>query len=156
MPEANCKSNIWIFIMRTKNNRLYSLEKGQTNLVTLKFSFNKSCDFNGHRYADKRANSFWQLLHFFSTELLVFLACWPTGKEFRLSWHSFVRVENRLSIKEKCKLFESWIFHSEVVRASAWRSRGREFESRSIHFLYQSFYFFYFLVFPFLFISILK
>ena len=87
--------------------------------------------------------------YIFSTELLVFLECWPTDKEFRLSWHSFVRVENRLSINKKCKLFESWIFHSEVVRASAWRSRGREFESRTIHFLYQSFYFFISLSFPF-------
>ena len=80
---------------------------------------------------------------FFSTELLMFLECWQTGKEFRLSWHSFVRVENRLSINKKCRPSESWIFHSGVVRASAWRSRGREFESQTIRFLYQSFYFFF-------------
>ena len=81
---------------------------------------------------------------FFPTELLVFLECWPTGKEFRLPWHSFVRIENRLSINKKCRQCGPWIFHSEVVRASAWRTRGREFESRTIHFLYQSFLFFLF------------
>ena len=76
----------------------------------------------------------------------MFLECWPTGKEFRLPWHSFVRVEIyfkcRLSINKKYRLIDSWSFHSEVVRASAWRTRGREFESRTIHFPYQSLYFF--------------
>ena len=123
--------------------------------------------FNGHRNADKRANSFWQFLHFFSTELLVFLECWPTGKEFRLPWHSFVRVEiyfkYRLSMNKKYRLTESWIFHGGVVRASAWRTRGREFESRTTHFLYQSLYFLFpclficpFISLSFLFVSILK
>ena len=76
--------------------------------------------------------------YIFSTELLVFLECWPTGKEFWLPWHSFVRVEiyfkYRLSINKQYRLTESWIFHSEVVRASAWRTWGREFESQTIHF----------------------
>ena len=63
---------------------------------------------NGHRNADKRANSFWQFLHFFSTELLVLLLCRQTDKEFRLTWPSFVRVEiyyrYRLSINRKYRL----------------------------------------------------
>ena len=63
---------------------------------------------NGHRNADKRANSFWQFLHFFPTELLVFLVCRQTDKEFRLPWPSFVRVEiyyrYRLSINRKYRL----------------------------------------------------
>ena len=53
-----------------------------------------------------------------------------------------------MSINKKYRLTESWIFHGEVVRALAWRTRGREFESRTIHFPYQSLYF----LFPFLFI----
>ena len=83
---------------------------------------------------------------FFSTELLVFLLCRQTDKEFRLPWPSFVRVEiyyrYRLSINRKYRLPESWIFHSEVVRASASRLRGHEFESRTIHFVYQGLFFF--------------
>ena len=59
--------------------------------------------------------------YIFSTELLVFLVCRQTDKEFRLPWPSFVRVEiyyrYRLSIDRKYRLPESWIFHSEVVRA---------------------------------------
>ena len=90
--------------------------------------------------------------YIFSTELLVFLLCRQTDKEFRLPWPSFVRVEiyyrYRLSINRKYTLPESWIFHSEVVRASASSLRGHEFESRTIHFPYQGF-FFYFLVFLF-------
>ena len=75
---------------------------------------------------------------FFSTELLVFLLCRQTEKEFRLPWPSFVRVEiyykYRLSINRKYRLPESWIFHSEVVRALASRPRGHEFKSRTIPF----------------------
>ena len=82
---------------------------------------------------------------FFSTEFLVFLLCRQTDKEFRLPWLSFVRVEiyyrYRLSINRKYILPESWIFHSEVVRASASRLKGHEFESRTIHFPYQGFFF---------------
>ena len=112
----------------------------------------QNCAVNGHRNADKRAYSFWQFLHFFSTELLVFLICRQTDKEFRLPWPSFVRVEiyyrYRLSINRKYRLHEPWIFHSEVVRTSASRPRGHEIESRTIHFPYQRL-FFYFLVFLF-------
>ena len=100
---------------------------------------------NGHRNADKRANSFWQFLHFFPTEFLVFLLCRQTDKEFRLPWPSFARVEiyyrYRLSINRKYILPKSWIYHSEVVRASASRFKGHEFESRTIHFNYQGFFF---------------
>ena len=49
--------------------------------------------FNGHRNADKWANSFRQFLHFFPTELFVFILCRQTDKVFRLPWPSFVRVE---------------------------------------------------------------
>ena len=84
--------------------------------------------------------------YIFSTELLVFLLCRQTDKEFRLPWHSFVRVEiyykYRLSINRKYRLSESWIFHSEVVRALASRPRGHEFESRTIPFFpYQGIFF---------------
>ena len=65
--------------------------------------------------------------YIFPTKLLVFLLCRQTEKEFRLPWPSFVHVENyyryRLSINRKYRLPESWIFHSEVVRASASRPR---------------------------------
>ena len=88
-----------------------------------------------------------ELTHFdsfyiFSTEFLVFLLCRQTDKEFRPPWPSFVRVEIRLSINRKYILHESWIFHSEVVRASASRLRGHEFESRTIHFPYQGLFLF--------------
>ena len=62
------------------------------------------------------------------------------------AWPSFVRVEiyyrYRLSINRKYRLPESWFFQSEVVRASASRPRGHEFESRTIHFPYQRFFLF--------------
>ena len=85
--------------------------------------------------------------YIFSTELLVFLLCRQTDKEFRLPWPSFfVRVEiyyrYRLSINRKYRLPESWIFHSEVVRVAASSLRGHEFESRTIHFPYQGLFFF--------------
>ena len=68
----------------------------------------------------------------------MFLLCRQTDKEFRLPWPSFVRVEiydkYRLSINRKYRLPESWIFHSEVVRALVSRPRGHEFESRTIPF----------------------
>ena len=48
---------------------------------------------NGQRAASKRANSFWQLRPSHRLELLVCLQCWQKGKEFRLHWHSFVRVQ---------------------------------------------------------------
>ena len=90
---------------------------------------------------------------FFSTELLAFIECWQTGKEFRLPWHSFVRVElyykYRLSINRNYWLFDLLLFHGEVVRVSASKSRGREFESQDINFPYQSIIIFYFLVFSF-------
>ena len=90
--------------------------------------------------------------YLFSTELLVFLLCRQTDKEFRLPWPSFVRVEiyykYRLSINRKYRLPESWIFHSEVVRASASRPRGHEFESRILPFSLPRI-FFYFSVFHF-------
>ena len=74
------------------------------------------------------------------------LLCRQTDREFRLPWPSFVRVEiyyrYRLSINRKYRLPKSWIFHSEVVRASASRPRGHEFESRTIHFPYQGLFFF--------------
>ena len=93
--------------------------------------------------------------YIFSTELLMFSLCRQTDKEFRLPWPSFVRVEiyyrYRLSINRKYRLPESWIFHSEVVRASASRRRGHEFESRTKHFPYQGF--FYNLVFLFFFLN---
>ena len=118
--------------------------------LNTQWDIDTTATLNGHRNADKRANSFWQFLHFFSMELLVFLLCRQTDKEFRLPWPSFVRVEiyyrYRLSINRNYRLPESWISHSEVVRASASRPRGHEFESRTIHFPYQG-YFFYFLVF---------
>ena len=84
--------------------------------------------------------------YIFSTELLVFLLCRQTDKEFRLPWPSFVRVEiyyrYRLSINRKYILYDSWISHSEVVRASASQLRGHEFESQTIHFPYQGFFLF--------------
>ena len=90
--------------------------------------------------------------YLFSTELLVFLLCRQTDKEFRLPWPSFVRVEiyykYRLSINRKYRLHESWIFHSEVVRASASRPRGHEFGSRILTFFLTK-DFFYFSVFLF-------
>ena len=90
--------------------------------------------------------------YLFSTELLVFLLCRQTDKEFRLPWPSFVRVEiyykYRLSVNRKYRLSESWIFHSEVVRASASRPRGHEFEFRILPFSLPRI-FFYFSVFPF-------
>ena len=96
-------------------------------------------ELNGHRNADKRDNSFWQFLHFFSTELLVFLLCRQTGKEFRLPWPSFVRVEIYYKYRlpnRKYRLPASWIFHSEVVRAMTSGLRGHEFESRTIPFFF--------------------
>ena len=85
------------------------------------------------------------------------LVCRQTDKEFRLPWPSFVRVEiyykYRLSINRKYKLSESWIFHSEVVRASASRTRGHEFETWIIHFPNQGL-FFLFPCLSFLFFSI--
>ena len=48
---------------------------------------------NGQRASGKRANSFWQLRPWHQLELLVCLQCWQKGKEFRLHWHSFVRVQ---------------------------------------------------------------
>ena len=84
--------------------------------------------------------------YIFSTELLVFIVCRQTDKVFRMPWPSFVRVEiyykYRLSINRKYRLPESWIFHSEVVRALAFRPRGHEFESRTIPFFpYQGLFF---------------
>ena len=83
--------------------------------------------------------------YIFSTKLLVFLLCRQTDKEFRLPWPSFVRAEiyyrYRLSINRKYRLPESWFFHSEVVRASASRPRGHEFESRFIHFPHHGLFF---------------
>ena len=107
----------------------------------------KKEEIYGHRNADKRANSFWQFLQFLSTELLVFILCMQTDKVFRLPWPSFVCVEiyykYRLSIHRKYRLSESWIIHSEVVRALASRPRGHEFESRTIPFFpYQGLFFF--------------
>ena len=76
--------------------------------------------------------------YIFSTELLVFILCRQTDKVCRLPWPSFVRVEiyykYRLSINRKYRLPQSWIFHSEVVRALASKPRGHEFESRTIPF----------------------
>ena len=75
------------------------------------------------------------------------LLCRQTEKEFRLPWPSFVRVEiyyrYRLSINRKYRLLDSWILHSEVVRASASWLRGHEFESRTIHFPYQGLFFYF-------------
>ena len=63
---------------------------------------------------------------FYSTEFLVFLLCRQTDKEFRLPWPSFVKIyyRYRLSINRKYILPESWIFHSEVVRASGLYTQG--------------------------------
>ena len=84
--------------------------------------------------------------YIFSTELLVFLLCRQTDKEFRLPWPSFVRVEIYyrywMSINRKYWLPDLWILHSEVVRASASRPMGHEFESRTIHFPYHGFFLF--------------
>ena len=54
-------------------------------------------------------------------ELLVCLQCWQAGKEFRLHWHSFVRVQiyyiyqlsiNRTNTPSSCKsLRAQWIVH---------------------------------------------
>ena len=51
------------------NNRRYAKHHPGTvyayDLLFSKFKRNKIKTFNGHRNADKRANSFWQFLHFF-------------------------------------------------------------------------------------------
>ena len=91
--------------------------------------------------------------YIFSTELLVFLLCRQTDKEFRLPWPSFVSVEiyykYRFSINRKYRLPKSWIFHSEVVRALTSRPRGHEFESRTIPFFPYQWFFFSFPCFSF-------
>ena len=48
---------------------------------------------HGQRASGKRAYSFWRLIPWNQLELLVCLQSWQTGKEFRLHWHSFVRVQ---------------------------------------------------------------
>ena len=77
--------------------------------------------FNGQRASGKRANSFWQLSPWHQLELLVCLQCWQTGKEFRLHWHSFVRVQiyyeywlsiNRTNTRSNFKSFiAQWLAH---------------------------------------------
>ena len=96
-----------------------------------------SSPFNGHRASVKWANSFWQFLHFWHStisELLVCLQYW----QFRLPWHSFVRVQIYykywLSINRKNSITELKIFHGAVLIAPAFRSRGREFEFRTLYF----------------------
>ena len=90
--------------------------------------------------------------YIFSTELLVFLLCRQTDKEFRLIWPSFVRVEiyhkYQLSINRKYRLPESWIFHSEVVRALA-LDPGVMSSSPGLYLFFLINDCFYFPVFPF-------
>ena len=82
------------------------------------------------------------------------LQCWQKGKEFRLHWHSFVRVQiyykywlsiNRTNTRSILNL------RSAVVSALASRIRGREFETHENHFPQNQIIIFYFLVFPFYF-----
>ena len=87
----------------------------------------------------------------------MFLLCRQTGKEFRLPWPSFVRVEIYYKYRlpnRKYRLPASWIFHSEVVRAMTSGLRGHEFESRTIPFFFLiKNFFFHFPVFPFFFLN---
>ena len=112
--------------------------------------------FNGQRASGKRANSFWQLSPWHQLELLVCLLCWQTGKEFRLHWHSFVRVQiyyeywlsiNRTNTRSNNKSFlAQWLAHwppdSGIVRSSPAINIFRRIKLLL---------FFYFLVFPFYF-----
>ena len=136
--------SFWVFWQQLIKNESIMLKRDRGDFWDHKYSLTDTAMLISEL---TRFDSFYI---FFSTELLVFLECWPTGKEFRLPWHSFVRVEIHfkywLSINKKYRLTESWIFHGGVVRASDWRTRGRVFESRTTH--YQSLYF----LFPFLFI----
>ena len=104
-------------------------------------SFHLYYMLNGQRASGKQAHSFWQFLRCFcmeQSELLVCLHCWQTWKEFRLPWHSFVRVQihckYRLFINRKNSITELKIFHGAMVRAPASRIRGLEFESRTVYF----------------------
>ena len=91
--------------------------------------------FNGQRASGKRAYSFWQLRPWYQLELLVCLKCWQKGKEFRLHWHSFVRVQiyYKYWLSIKCTLnFKSfvaqWLAHWPL------ESGYREFESHDNYF----------------------
>ena len=82
--------------------------------------FYSSNPFNGQLASGKRANSFWQLSLDTNWNSLC-LQCWQTGKEFRLHWHSFVRVQiyykcrlsiNRTNTCSNCKAFVAqWLAH---------------------------------------------
>ena len=90
---------------------------------------------------------------FFSTELLVFLECWPTGKEFRLPWRSFVRVEiyfkYRLSINMKYRLPNREPFIAKWLERLP-EELGVVSSSPGLFIFLIKVYIFYFLVFLFL------
>ena len=101
----------------------------------------------------KRANSFWQLIPWHQLELLVYLQSWQTGKEFRLHWHSFVRVQinykywlsiNRTNIRSDFKSFIAqwlalWPLESGIVSSSPATNIFRRI--KQFIFIYLSFFF---------------
>ena len=85
------------------------------------------CLTNKERLVSELTRSDWHQL-----ELLVCLQCWQTGKEFRLHWHSFVRVQiyykywlsiNNTDIRSNFKSFIAqwlahWLLESRIVCSS--------------------------------------